>query len=266
MCAEISIDSYPWVRQESCVAYMFLHPLHGLFRLIGVTLAALRFSCWLKILMRLCANRHVDENLNGGSTCDIISKTTYLQCIANLRSNLNSGSTKTMLTHPSKAEVNGDSATSIEKQMPPLSGSVRCQRAEDENGAAQDLLLMREDVDVHLTVAVILHLQQVPEDPANTDIVLPHLCRCSLCRLSLRDYLGDIGADAAHLAFSMLAEAEDWTRWSAAGAKATESARRSLESHGVSFIYARDGVVCEEKSDYSVGDTDNSADPQELSR
>jgi hypothetical protein len=120
---------------------------------------------------------------------------------------------------------------------------------EPETEASQDLALMRENLAFHLTAAICKHLLCTPEDALNTSVVLPHLCRCSWCRGTLYETLTLCATDAAHPGYTLLATAEEWARWEAAGQQATQVARQSLREQGVNIVYARDGMIYEEHPD-----------------
>lgn len=119
----------------------------------------------------------------------------------------------------------------------------------EETAATQDLALMRENADAHLTAAIAGYVIRSPGDEATVKIVLPHLCRCSWCRGTLHEALSLCGTETSHPAFSLLAQAEDWARWEAAGRQATEAARQHLHSHGGNVVYERDGAIWEEHPD-----------------
>jgi len=123
---------------------------------------------------------------------------------------------------------------------------------EVETEASQDLDLMRENAAVHITASICKRLLGSPDDEASIKVVLPHLCRCSWCRGTLHETLTLCGTDATHPIYSLLAQAEEWARWEAAGKQATAAARQHLREHGVNIVYARDGVVWEEHPDGTV--------------
>jgi len=151
-----------------------------------------------------------------------------------------------------------DRKTTEQKEATVLGGEAwalldRSTRDEEtETEAWQDLDLMRENAAAHLTAAICRHLLDRPEDEANTTVVLPHLCRCSWCRGTLHETLALCGTDAVHPSYALLATAEEWARWEAAGQQATQAARQHLREHGTNIVYARDGAISEEHPDGTV--------------
>ncbi len=113
----------------------------------------------------------------------------------------------------------------------------------------QDLEQLCVDVQAHLTAAITQYVISQPQSEAAIEVVLPHLCRCSWCRNMLHETLALCGREASDPAYSLLEEAEEWARWEAAGRHATEAARQSLRAQGANIIYARDGVLWEERPD-----------------
>jgi hypothetical protein len=114
--------------------------------------------------------------------------------------------------------------------------------------ARQDLDAMRGDPAEHLTASIASQLMREP-DEATVKVVLPHLCRCSWCRGALQQAVTLCGNQAAPGVLDLIAEAEDWARWKAAGRQATETARRQLRTAGGSIIYAHEDAIWEEKPD-----------------
>jgi hypothetical protein len=140
------------------------------------------------------------------------------------------------------------------------------QDEETEVEAEQDLDLMRQDAGAHLTAATTQYVVCQPEAEAVIEVVLPHLCRCSWCRSTLHETLALCGAEASHPAYVLLAEAEDWARWAAAGHQAAKSARQFLWAHGVSAVYARDGALWEEWPDGTIRRIGDALDTEASSR
>jgi len=159
-------------------------------------------------------------------------------------------------------EASSPAASSLEL----LDRSTQGAGTEAETETAQDLVLMRENADAHLTASIALYVIVTPEDEGSIQVVLPHLCRCSWCRGTLHEALALCGTEATHPAYALLAEAEDWARWEAAGQHATQMARHSLQEHGVNVVYARDGVIWEERPDGTVERAADVAAPKDPSQ
>src|SRR5579872_2998141 len=108
---------------------------------------------------------------------------------------------------------------------------------------AEDLDQMRRDPETHMTAAVARHVVCWPEgadapergSDSPASIVLRHLRRCLWCRNMLFDALELSGVDKTHPGYGLVARAEKWARWAAAGARATEGARRFLREQGANI-------------------------------
>lgn len=169
-----------------------------------------------------------------GSLCLAVREESFLQRkLGNARKGLENQMSPRIDTAPI-AEQPSDSgpASAVWDVLDRCTQDVVVDTAED---ARHDLQRMRENGDVHITSAIARLVVDASETDAVAETALPHLCRCSLCRGTLFEILRRCDVDAAHPAWAMLAETEDWARWDALGRHATQDARHLLREHGASI-------------------------------
>jgi hypothetical protein len=116
--------------------------------------------------------------------------------------------------------------------------------AEDQAEAA-GVAAMRENGDVHLSVAVAHLLVGGSGGLETFEIVFPHLTICSFCRNTLRETLRLTGTNESSAVSRLLDEAVEWVESDAIGQTASETARQRLLNNGIGYAFGRDGVVYE---------------------
>ncbi len=151
-----------------------------------------------------------------------------------------------------KEQESGDlSAALLQSEVQEPTEWLRDEQSDDTAELNEELRLMQED-NTHVTPAIVQHLLAEPDAESVRTVVVPHLCCCSWCRSTVDQALELSGTSASHPAQRLLAQAEDWAKWSAAGQQATQAARTTLHAQGLPVVFSHEGEVWEEDADGSM--------------
>jgi hypothetical protein len=104
---------------------------------------------------------------------------------------------------------------------------------------------IKRDVTNHLITPILrcLLTTNLANEAEVTQILMPHLIRCSHCRCVLSQTIDLQGLSKDHFAVKLLRDAEEWSKWQTSATFGTEFAQQAHLAAGIGYAYERDGVI-----------------------